>query len=298
MALNESQLERYKKSLLLNGVDEPNQESLLNSNVLIIGAGGLGSPISYYLTAAGVGNITIIDPDTVDTSNLQRQILHSTDDLGEAKVISAKNKLTALNPDVTITPIQDRVTEHNIESYIKPNGIKPYNIVIDATDTYYTKLMINDACVIHNQPLSHGGALGYIGHTLTIIPPNTSCLRCLWKVAPMKDDDPDKRIHFGTFPSLPGVIGTLQAQDCLKYLLGLGNYYTNETVYFHSLEPEIKRKPAQKNPHCAVCGTNPLITSFNGYKEVIGRLEQAVANERTIQPVNQFNRHVFNNHTN
>ena len=252
--LTEEQIERYSRHIMLKEVGGKGQKKLLEGRVLIIGAGGLGSPIALYLAAAGVGTIGIADADDVDLSNLQRQIAHHTADLGVPKVESAAAKMTAMNPDVTVKTYKEWVSAANICGIIAD-----YDFVIDGTDNFAAKFLINDACVLAGKPYSHGGILQFDGQLMTIIPGESPCYRCVFPAPPPKDAIPTCS-RAGVIGVLPGVIGTMQATEAIKFLLGKGDLLTGRLMTYNALRMKFREVPIRKNARCPVCGDNPTIT--------------------------------------
>ena len=228
MNLNEDQIERYSRHIILQGVGGEGQEKLLNGKVLIIGAGGLGSPAALYLGAAGVGHLGIIDADKVDLSNLQRQVIHHTSDIGRPKAQSAKETVQAINPDVKVTVYEEFFTEDNALDIIRG-----YDFVIDGTDNFGAKFLINDACVIGKKPFSHGGILRFNGQTITHIP-GTASYRCIFKSPPPKNAVPSCS-QAGILGAVAGMLGTIQAAEALRYLIGVGDLLTNRLLMFDAL---------------------------------------------------------------
>jgi molybdopterin-synthase adenylyltransferase len=252
--LTEEQKERYSRHIVLDGVGAEGQERLFAGRVMIIGAGGLGSPVALYLAAAGVGTIGIADGDCVELSNLQRQIAHQTADLGQPKVFSARAKMTAINPEVRVVPHETWVTAANI-----PDLIAGYDFVIDATDNFAAKFLINDACVLAGIPFSHGGVLRFEGQTLTVRPGMSACYRCIFPEPPV-GDLARACSRAGVIGILPGVIGTIQATEALKFFLGVGEPLTGRLLTYNALTMKFRDVPFRKNPRCPVCGTHPTIT--------------------------------------
>lgn len=259
--LRDDQIERYSRQIILPHVGGKGQEKLFNAKVLIIGAGGLGSPSALYLASAGVGMIGIVDSDKVDLSNLQRQILHSTPDVGRLKVESAKDRLTGINTDVTVVPYALRLTSENILSVIHD-----YDIVIDGSDNFPTRYLVNDACVLARKPLSHGGILKFEGQAMTIIPGRSACYRCLFAEPPPPGLVPSCQ-EAGILGAVAGVIGTIQANEVLKYILDIGNLLTGKLLVFNALDSSFRQVKIPKNPQCAVCGENPSITKLIDYEQ-------------------------------
>jgi molybdopterin/thiamine biosynthesis adenylyltransferase len=249
----EEQIERYSRHIILKEVGGKGQKKLLNGKVMIIGAGGLGSPIALYLAAAGVGTIGIADADVVELSNLQRQIAHQTKDIGVPKVLSAREKMEAMNPDVRVNTYHEWISAGNILDII--DG---YDFVIDGTDNFAAKFLINDACVLAGKPYSHGGILHFVGQTLTCIPGQTRCYRCIFPVPPPKNAIPSCS-QAGVIGVLPGVIGMMQATEALKYLLGIGDLLAGRLLVYDSLAMTFRTVKVRRNPHCPICGENPSI---------------------------------------
>jgi molybdopterin-synthase adenylyltransferase len=259
MEFTEKQIHRYSRHILLSEVGVEGQQKLLESNVLIVGAGGLGSPIALYLAAAGVGNIGIIDGDVVDITNLQRQIIHFTPDVDRPKVLSAKEKMEKLNTDVKIKAYQELLTADNIFEIIAP-----YDFVVDGTDNFATKFLINDACVLAKKPFSHGGILRFEGQTFTHTPGN-ACYRCLFDSPPPANAVPTCS-QAGVLGSIAGMLGTIQATEVLKFLLQQGDLLTNRMLMFKALEMEFRTVKFSRNTACKVCGEHPQITQLQTYE--------------------------------
>jgi thiazole biosynthesis adenylyltransferase ThiF len=252
--LTEDQIARYSRHIILKEVGGKGQKKLFDGKVMIIGAGGLGSPIALYLAAAGVGTIGIADADVVDLSNLQRQVIHQTKDVGIAKVLSAKEKMQAINPDLTVNTYEEWISAANITEIIKD-----YDFVIDGTDNFAAKFLINDACVLAGKPYSHGGILQFDGQTITIDPGKSPCYRCIFPTPPPKDAIPTCSTA-GVIGVLPGVIGTIQATEAIKFLLGKGELLTGRLLTYSALRMRFREVPIKKNGKCPICGDNPTIT--------------------------------------
>jgi len=263
MSLTEQQIERYSRHIILEEVGGVGQEKLLRSKVLIIGAGGLGSPAALYLAAAGVGKIGIIDGDKVDLSNLQRQIIHHTSDVGMEKVKSAADKIRAINPDVTVKTYHQLAMAENIRAIIKS-----YDFVIDCTDNFGAKFLINDACYFEKIPFSHAGILKFYGQLITILPGKTTCYRCIFNSPPPTDVAPSCS-QAGVLGVLPGVIGTLQATEAVKYLLGLGKLLTGTLLTYDALEMDFRAVKLNRNPKCPLCGDEPEITELKDEEQQV-----------------------------
>ncbi len=256
MELTDSQIERYSRHIILDEVGGVGQEKILASRVLIVGVGGLGSPAALYLAAAGVGTIGLVDSDRVELSNLQRQIIHTTQDIGRPKTASAKEFLGRMNPDVNVETYNYRLTAANIRSIIKE-----YDFIIDGTDNFATKFLINDACVFENRPFSHGGVLRFSGQILTVLPHQTACYRCVFIEPPPPGSVPTCS-ETGVLGVLTGIIGTLQANEALKYILGIGKLCTNRLCMYDALSAQFRIKPVSKNSRCPICGDEPIITQL------------------------------------
>jgi molybdopterin/thiamine biosynthesis adenylyltransferase len=238
---SQRELERYKRQMILFG--EEGQEQLKKAHVFIAGAGGLGSPISIYLAVAGVGTITIVDMDVVDQTNLNRQILHFDRDIGKKKTASAEEKLLALNPDITVKAIDVKIDESNAVKLIgKADGI------VDAMDNYPTRYLLNDVAIAKKIPLFHGGIRGFYGQATTIIPGTTPCLKCIFPKAPPKE-------VFPVVGVTPGIIGTIQANEVIKYLLGSGELLTNRLFIWDGMQAHAEELCVERNPACEACGT-------------------------------------------
>lgn len=246
--LTVTQQERYARHLILEGVGVKGQERLLAGRVLVIGAGGLGSPALFYLAAAGVGTIGIVDGDLIELSNLQRQIIHTTARLGQEKSVSARTSLEQLNPDVRVEIHQLRVTTENVADLLAA-----YDFVIDATDNFESKFLINDACVAAGRSFSHGGILRYSGQTMTVIPGDGPCYRCIFPEVP-ETEVATACSKAGVLGVLPGIIGTLQATEAIKYLLGVGSLLTGRLLTYDSAALKFREIPLQRNPACPACG--------------------------------------------
>ena len=261
-ALTPAQRARYSRHLLIPEVGEEGQQRLLQSRILLIGAGGLGSPASLYLAAAGVGTIGIIDADVVDDSNLQRQIVHSTERLGEPKVESAKRTIEALNPDVTVVPFQERLDSENVER-ILAHG---WDVILDGTDNFPTRYLVNDASVWHGIPVVHGSIYRFEGQVTVFHPGNGPCYRCLYPTPPPPELAPSCA-EGGVLGVLPGIVGSLQASEALKLLLGAGESLAGRLLLFDALHTTFGEVAIRRNPECPVCGDHPPITEYIDYVE-------------------------------
>lgn len=262
MAFSNEQLERYSRHIILKEIGVKGQKKLLNGKVLIIGAGGLGAPAAMYLAAAGVGTIGIVDADEVDLSNLQRQIIHTTDDVGKPKVQSAKETMNRMNPDVTVNTYHEFVSSENITELISG-----YDFIIDGTDNFPTKFLINDACVMAKKPFSHAGIIRFKGQLMTYVPGESPCYRCVFKEPPPKDAVPTCK-QAGVIGAMGGVIGSLQAMEAIKYITGVGELLTGYLLTFDAIKMNFhKIKLPKADGKCAVCGTEPTITKLIDYEQ-------------------------------
>ncbi len=260
MDFTEEQIQRYSRHIILPEVGGKGQEALLKARVFLVGAGGLGCPVGYYLAAAGVGTIGMIDNDTIELSNLQRQIAHNTDRVGMNKAESAKKTFEALNPDVTVHAIKDRISKDNIMDLIRD-----YDIVVDGSDNFPTRYLVNDACVLMKKPLVSGAILRFEGQVTTILPGEGHCYRCLFEEPPPPGLVPSCQ-EAGVLGALPGVIGGLQAMEVLKLILGKGKPLTNQLLIYNALDVTFRKVKVPKNPDCPVCGENPRITELQDYE--------------------------------
>jgi molybdopterin/thiamine biosynthesis adenylyltransferase/rhodanese-related sulfurtransferase len=253
---------RYSRHLLIPEVGEQGQLKLLDSKVLLIGAGGLGSPASLYLAAAGVGRLGIVDADVVDESNLQRQIVHSTERLGEPKVDSAKRTIEALNPDVQVVAYKERLTSENVERILADG----WDVIVDGADNFPTRYLVNDASVWQGIPVVHGSIYRFEGQVTVFKPHEGPCYRCLFPTPPPPELAPSCA-EGGVLGVLPGVIGSLQANEALKLALGIGEPLVGRLLLFDALSAEFNEMKLRRDPGCPVCGEHPTITDYVDYVE-------------------------------
>ncbi|MGO9611815.1 MAG: HesA/MoeB/ThiF family protein [Dissulfurispiraceae bacterium] len=256
MEFTKEQLHRYSRHIILPEVGVEGQKKFLSAKVFIVGAGGLGSPVGYYLAAAGVGTIGIIDDDIVELSNLQRQIAHNTKSLGKYKVDSAKATFEKLNPDVEVIGIKERLVKENIVSLIKA-----YDIIVDCSDNFATRYLVNDACVLTRKPLVSGAILRFEGQVTTIIPEQGHCYRCLFEDLPPPELVLSSEVS-GIIGAVPGVIGALQAMEVLKLILGRGDILKNRFLIYDALKATFRRVKVPRNPACPVCSEDQIITEL------------------------------------
>jgi molybdopterin/thiamine biosynthesis adenylyltransferase/rhodanese-related sulfurtransferase len=268
--LTDSQRERYSRHILLPEVGETGQAKLLASKVLLLGAGGLGSPAALYLAAAGVGTLGVVDADVVDASNLQRQIIHATSRIGTPKVDSAAATIAELNPDVKVVPYRERLTSNNVERLFAD-----YEVIIDGTDNFPTRYLVNDASVWMGKPVVHGSIFRFDGQVTTFIsekaakklgfPEAGPCYRCLYPEPPPPHLAPSCQ-EAGVLGILCGIIGTLQATEAIKILLGKGTTLAGRLLTYDSLKMKFRELRLRRDPSCPVCGPKPTITTYIDYE--------------------------------
>ena len=257
------QLNRYQRQIILKGIGVKGQRKLRDGKVLVIGAGGLGSPAIMYLAASGVGTIGIADADAVDITNLHRQILHDTNDIGKRKVESAKETVNRLNPDVNVETYDEFVTSENIKELMEP-----YDFIIDATDNFPAKYLINDACVLYGKPFSHAGILRFGGQLMTYVPNEGPCLRCMFAVPPPPELSPTCR-EAGIVGSVPGVVGSLQATEAIKFLTGYGDLLVGKLLIVELSDMQFHTVDLPRDDNCPICGKTPQITTLIDYEQTV-----------------------------
>jgi sulfur-carrier protein adenylyltransferase/sulfurtransferase len=272
-----AQRRRYSRHMLIPEVGEEGQRRLLAARVLLIGAGGLGSPASLYLAAAGVGTLGIVDDDVVDESNLQRQIAHSTQRLGDPKVDSARDTLQALNPDVEVKTFRERLTSENVERILAED----WDVIVDGADNFPTRYLVNDASVWHGIPVVHGSIYRFEGQ-VTVFQPGSAavagkagdrrgpCYRCLFPTPPPPELAPSCA-EGGVLGVLPGVVGSLQANETIKLVLGIGDSLVGRLLLFDALAMTFTEVALRRDPGCPVCGDHPSITEYVDYVEFCSR---------------------------
>ena len=258
--MNKEQEIRYSRQIILNDIGCAGQEKLFNSKVLVIGAGGLGSPALYYLAAAGVGTLGIADFDTVGLSNIPRQILYSSEDIGKKKVDSAAAKLQSINPELKIEHYPSRINIDNIKEIIRD-----YDLIIDATDNFATRYLVSDCCYFLNKPLIEGAAIGFIGTVMTIIPGKSPCYRCLYPFPP-QDGVVLSCGDVGIMGMVTGTIGSIQALEAIKVLLGIGRTLTGRFLYLDGLEMSFHETELPRDEKCPLCGNQPVIKELVQYE--------------------------------
>lgn len=264
MTLREDQIQRYARHILLKDVGGTGQEKLLNARVLVVGAGGLGSPICLYLAAAGVGTIGIIDDDQVELSNLQRQVIHTTKQIGHPKVLSAREAINAINPDVSVVPYHGRLGPENVASLMAD-----YDIIADGSDNFNTRFLINDAAFFASKTLVSGAILRFDGQVATYRAfeegDDKPCYRCLFREPPLPGQIPSCA-EAGVLGALCGVVGSLQATEILKETIGIGDSLAGKLLVIDGLSMEIRKLTVHRDPGCPLCGTEPTITDLSGHK--------------------------------
>ena len=258
------QIYRYSRHIILPDVGGAGQKKLLNAKVLLIGAGGLGSPAAMYLAAAGVGTLGLVDFDCVDLSNLQRQLLHRTKDVGRLKLDSAADTLNALNPDVRVNKHQVVLTSENVMDIIQD-----YDIIVNGTDNFPTRYLVNDACVLAGKPLVDGSIFMFDGQATVFDAKRGPCYRCLFPTPPPPGEVPSCQ-EAGVLGVLPGIIGSIQAIEAIKLILNKGDSLIGRLLLFDALAMEFREVKVDKNPDCPMCGDHPTITELIDYEQFCG----------------------------
>ncbi len=264
-AFTEAQLDRYSRHLLLPEVGEKGQQRLLEGRVLLLGAGGLGSPAALYLAAAGVGTLGVVDGDTVDASNLQRQVIHGLDRLGMSKVKSAAASIANLNPDVEVVAFDERLDSSNVDRIFDQG----WDVIVDGLDNFPTRYLVNDASVFKSIPVVHGSIFRFDGQVTTFWPKKGPCYRCLYPEPPPAHLAPSCA-EAGVLGVLPGMIGVAQATEAVKILLGQGEPLVGRLLQYDSLKMEFRTFKLRRNAQCPVCGDEPTITEYIDYQGFCG----------------------------
>jgi molybdopterin/thiamine biosynthesis adenylyltransferase/rhodanese-related sulfurtransferase len=264
MALSNDEVKRYSRHLIMPEVGVEGQEKLKKGSVLCIGAGGLGSPAALYLAAAGVGTIGIVDFDVVDFSNLQRQVIHGTSDVGRSKLASAKDRLLELNPHINIETYETALSSKNALDLFKP-----YDVILDGTDNFPTRYLTNDACVILGKPNAYGSIFRFEGQASVFATKGGPCYRCLYPEPPPPGLVPSCA-EGGVLGVLPGVIGTIQATEAIKLIMGIGEPLIGRFLIYDALRMKFRELKLKKDPDCPVCGTNPTVTELIDYEQFCG----------------------------
>jgi adenylyltransferase/sulfurtransferase len=250
--LDATQLDRYSRHVVMDEVGPDGQAALLSASVLVVGAGGLGAPAIQYLAAAGVGRLGIADDDVVERSNLQRQVIHADADVGRPKVDSASEYVHALNPDVDVDTHETRVDRETVEALVAD-----YDVVVDATDNFATRYLLNDACVLADTPLCHGAIYRFEGQATTIAAGGTPCYRCLFPEPPEPGTVPDCATT-GVLGVLPGTVGAVQATEAIKLATGIGDPLTGRMFTYDAADLTTDEVPYRANPDCPVCCDDPV----------------------------------------
>ncbi len=256
----DEQVKRYSRHIILPQVGGKGQKKLLESSMLLVGAGGLGSPAAMYLAAAGVGKLGIVDFDRVDLSNLQRQILHGVSDIGRRKTVSAAETIHEINPDVEVVLYEERLCSSNIMSIIAD-----YDIVVDGCDNFPTRYLVNDACVLGGKPNVHGSIFLFEGQ-MAVFLPGQGCYRCLFPEPPPPGAVPSCQ-EAGVLGVLPGIVGTIQAAEAIKLALGIGISLNGHLLLFDALDMTFQKVKLRHNPNCAICGDEPTIKELIDYEQ-------------------------------
>ena len=257
------QARRYSRHIIMPQIGGNGQRKLLDAKVLLIGAGGLGSPTALYLAAAGVGTLGIVDFDEVDLTNLQRQILHRTQDVGRPKVESASDTIAAMNPDVKVIQHRIQLTSENALEVLEP-----YDIIVDGSDNFPTRYLVNDACVMLGKPCVHGSIFLFEGQAATFVP-GKGCYRCLYPTPPPPGMVPSCA-EAGVLGVLPGIVGSIQAVETIKLILGIGDTLSGRLLLFDALDMEFRQVKVRRNADCPVCGDHPTVTELIDYEEFCG----------------------------
>ena len=264
--LTPAQQDRYARHIMLPEIGEKGQEKLLKARVLLLGAGGLGSPAALYLAAAGIGTLGLIDADVVDASNLQRQILHGTSTVGVSKVESGKQRIKDLNPDVNVIAFDERLTSENIDRVLDHG----WDVIVDGLDNFPTRYLINDASIWKNIPVVHGSIFRFDGQVTTFVPKKGPCYRCLYPEPPPAHLAPSCS-EAGVLGVLPGIIGVIQATEAVKLILGAGESLNGRLLMYESLRMRFSQVKLRRDPECPVCGEKPTITSYIDYEGFCAR---------------------------
>ncbi len=283
LELTSQEVARYSRHLIMPEVALEGQKKLKASRVLLIGAGGLGSPLALYLAAAGVGRIGMVDFDVVDFSNLQRQIIHGTADVGRPKLHSARDRIRAINPEVQLDLYETHLTSANAFDIFQP-----YDVVIDGTDNFPTRYLVNDACVLLHKPNVYGSIFRFDGQASVFFPPEGPCYRCLYPEPPPPGEVPSCA-EGGVLGILPGLVGCIQATEAIKILLGAGSTLVGRLLLYDAWQMKFQEFKIRRNPKCPLCGTQPTITKLIDYDQFCGvhppkpEVHTVSAGEMTVQ---------------
>ncbi len=283
-SLTNEEVLRYGRHLIMPEVGMKGQKKLKDAKILMVGAGGLGSPSGLYLAASGIGELTIIDPDVVDASNLQRQLFHDTDKIGVPKVESAKERIAAINPNVKVNAIQDFLTNENVRKLVRE-----HDLVVDGTDNFQTRYMVNDACIFEKKINVYGSIFRFDGQSTIFCAEDGPCYRCLYPEPPPPGMVPSCA-EGGVLGILPGIIGVIQATEAIKIILGEGRPLIGRLMLYDALEMKFRELKIRKDPSCPVCGEHPTIHDLQDYESFCGIIpheEKAEGEDNT--PIEQIN---------
>ncbi len=283
MKLTNQEVLRYGRHLIMPEMGVEGQEKLKAAKILMVGAGGLGSPSAVYLAASGIGEMTIIDPDVVDVSNLQRQILHDTSSVGVPKVESAKRRIAEINPHVKVNAIQDQLTNENVRELVRE-----HTLVVDGTDNFQTRYMVNDACVFEKKLNVYGSIFRFDGQSTVFCDPDGPCYRCLYPEAPPPGMVPSCA-EGGVLGILPGVVGVVQATEAIKLIIGKGRPLVGRLMLYDALDMKFRELKIRKDPECPVCGENPSITELQDYEFFCGYGRGNEGDEESEGPMEVIN---------
>jgi len=261
-ALSREQLSRYSRHIMLPELGTQGQQTLFESRVLVVGAGGLGSPIIMYLAAAGIGELGIVDGDVVELSNLQRQVLYETSELGLPKAVAARRRVQAINPDVRVAAYVERLTPQN-----SVNILEPYQVVVDATDNFASRYLLSDTCVLLDRPLVHGGVYRFEGQATVFNANGGPCYRCVFPEPPRSGGAP-RASDKGILGVIPGIIGVVQANEVIKLLLGIGKPLAGRLLLYNALDTDYQIINVLRSPDCPVCGEHPSVTTISEQEEL------------------------------
>ena len=280
--LSQEEIRRYSRHLIMPEVGIDGQRKLKASSVLCIGAGGLGSPAAMYLAAAGVGRIGIVDFDVVDYSNLQRQLLHGTPDVGRTKLASAKDRLNSLNPHVEIDTYETALSSDNALKLFEP-----YDVILDGTDNFPTRYLVNDACVIGGKPNAYGSIFRFEGQASVFATKGGPCYRCLYPEPPPPGLVPSCA-EGGVLGVLPGIIGVIQATETIKLMLGIGEPLIGRFLIYDALKMRFRELKLRRDPECPVCGDHPTVTKLIDYEQFCGMRPEPPAQSTTTAPASEW----------
>lgn len=283
-SLTNEEVLRYGRHLIMPDVGMSGQKKLKDAKILMVGAGGLGSPSGLYLAASGIGEITIIDPDVVDASNLQRQLFHDTDKIGTPKVESAKARIAAINPNVKVNAIQDFLTNENVRQLIRD-----HDMVVDGTDNFQTRYMVNDACIFEKKLNVYGSIFQFDGQSTVFCAEDGPCYRCLYPEPPPPGMVPSCA-EGGVLGILPGMIGVMQATEAIKLILGKGEPLIGRLLLYDALQMKFRELKIRKDPSCPVCGEHPTVTELQDYESFCGIIPHEEKSEGDASaPIEQIN---------